>query len=174
MKKETAQKLTAKQEAFCREYLIDLNAAQAAIRAGYSEKTAKEIGSENLTKPNISTRIARLLKKREERTEVTVDRVLAEIAKVAFIQESDFYHEDGTVKLASELSDDQRSGLKSYSVKSVNIGDGQYEEIPIFTAHDKLKALEMTAKHLGMFTEKIELKGEVGVNYYAPKKNKDN
>lgn len=69
-------KLTAKQEAFCREYLIDLNATQAAIRAGYSEKTAKDIACENLAKPNISQKIAELSEARSKRTEVDADYVL--------------------------------------------------------------------------------------------------
>lgn len=69
-------KLTAKQEAFCREYLIDLNATQAAIRAGYSEKTAKDIACENLAKPNIAQKIAELSEARSKRTEVDADYVL--------------------------------------------------------------------------------------------------
>lgn len=69
-------KLTAKQEAFCQEYLIDLNATQAAIRAGYSEKTAKDMGCQNLAKPNISEYIAELKAERSERTLINADWVL--------------------------------------------------------------------------------------------------
>ncbi len=72
-------KLTAKQERFVAEYLIDLNATQAAIRAGYSEKTAQMIGSENLSKPIISAAVAAAVAKRTERTEITQDYVLAVI-----------------------------------------------------------------------------------------------
>ena len=70
--------LTAKQQTFCDEYLIDLNATQAAIRAGYSKKTAKSIGQENLTKPDIAEYIEQRLSDRVERTEVTADMVLTE------------------------------------------------------------------------------------------------
>ena len=63
-----AIKLTSKQEMFCLEYMKDLNATQAAIRASYSEKTAKDIGCENLAKPNIQERIAELMKERSEKT----------------------------------------------------------------------------------------------------------
>jgi phage terminase small subunit len=69
-------KLTAKQEMFCKEYIIDLNATQAAIRSGYSKETAAVIGSENLTKPNIQQRIAELGQAREDRLEITADEVL--------------------------------------------------------------------------------------------------
>lgn len=72
-------KLTPKQKAFCEEYLIDLNATQAAIRAGYSEKTAKEQGCQHLTKLNIQTRIIELQSARSERTEITSDYVLTGI-----------------------------------------------------------------------------------------------
>ena len=74
--------LTAKQKAFCEEYLIDLNATQAAIRAGYSEKTAKEIGCENLTKPNIADYIAEMKVKRSESTAITAAWVLNSAKKV--------------------------------------------------------------------------------------------
>jgi phage terminase small subunit len=71
-----SNKLTAKQEAFCREYLIDLNATQAAIRAGYSENTACAIGTENLRKPNVAGYIANLKGERSERTKIDADWVL--------------------------------------------------------------------------------------------------
>ena len=75
--------MTAKQQLFVDEYLIDLNATQAAIRAGYSEKTAQAIGAENLTKPIVSEAIAEALKSRSERTEITQDRVLEKLAALA-------------------------------------------------------------------------------------------
>ncbi len=71
-------KLTAKQQTFCDEYLVDLNATQAAIRAGYSVKTAKSIGQENLTKPDIAEYLEIRMQDRVERTEVTADMVLTE------------------------------------------------------------------------------------------------
>ena len=71
-----SNKLTAKQEAFCREYLIDLNATQAAIRAGYSEHTAKDIGCQNLAKLNIAEKIAQLKAERSKRVQIDADWVL--------------------------------------------------------------------------------------------------
>lgn len=74
-------KLTPKQEQFCREYLIDLNATQAAIRAGYSEKTANEQGARLLANVSVSSTIAKLRADREQRTEITADWVLKEAAE---------------------------------------------------------------------------------------------
>ena len=80
-------KLTEKQKMFCKEYMVDLNATQACIRAGYSEKTAKVIGSENLSKPYLQEEIARLMKSREERVQLTADKVLTDIERVRGLAE---------------------------------------------------------------------------------------
>ncbi len=77
--------MTAKQKQFCEEYLIDLNATQAAIRAGYSPDTAKSVGSENLTKPDLRRRIDAEIAERSKRTGVNADRVVRELAKIAFV-----------------------------------------------------------------------------------------
>lgn len=76
------QKLSAKQEQFCREYLVDLNATQAAIRAGYSAKTANRIASENLSKPDIMERVAELKQERIEKVARTAQDVLNDIIAV--------------------------------------------------------------------------------------------
>jgi phage terminase small subunit len=76
--------LTPKQQRFVDEYLIDLNATQAAIRAGYSAKTARSISNENLTKPDIQAAIAKAMNARSGRVEITQDMVLRELAKIGF------------------------------------------------------------------------------------------
>jgi len=83
-------KLTAKQSAFVKEYLIDLNGAKAAIRAGYSKNSAKEISSENLTKPNILQAIEKAMKKRSDRVEITADMVLKELGSIAFSKNDEY------------------------------------------------------------------------------------
>ena len=75
-------KLTAKQEFFCKEYLVDLNATQAAIRAGYSEKTAKDMACQNLAKPYLADYIAELMAERSKRTAIDADWVLMSAKKV--------------------------------------------------------------------------------------------
>ena len=77
-------KLTEKQKRFCEEYLIDHNATQAAIRAGYSAKTANRIASQNLSKLDIQNYLELLMQERSKRTEITADSVVNEIAKIAF------------------------------------------------------------------------------------------
>jgi phage terminase small subunit len=94
-------KLTTKQEAFCKEYLIDLNATQAAIRAGYSEKTAYSIGNENLSKPEIAERIQEAMAKRSAETEITAEWVLKGIKAT-------------TVK--AELDDNLAMAFKGYEL----------------------------------------------------------
>lgn len=80
-------KLTEKQKRFCEEYLVDLNATQSAIRAGYSIKTANRIASENLSKPDIQTYIRKLLDERSERTGVSGDKIIEELQKIAFAED---------------------------------------------------------------------------------------
>ena len=145
------KKLTPKQKKFIAEYLIDLNATGAALRAGYSKKTATAMGHENLRKPNIEYHIQLAMKKQQLRTQVTADRVIAEFAKIAFVKECDFYDNNGNVKRLSELDDTQKAALQSYTIKTISLGDGEYEEVPVFKIHDKIKGLENLGKHLGIF-----------------------
>lgn len=107
-------KLTAKQLVFIEEYLIDLNATQAAIRAGYSKKTAQQVGSQNLSKLVIQTEIQKAMKQRSERTGITAIKILDAIAEIGF----------------ADFSEDIR-------------------------ASDKLRALELMARHLGMFDNNV-------------------
>ena len=88
-------KLTPKQNRFIDEYLIDLNAAQAAIRAGYSKKTARSIGQENLTKPDIQTKFLERSKAFCEKAGITKDRVLLEITRIAFFDPRKIFDETG-------------------------------------------------------------------------------
>lgn len=87
-----ADKLTDKQNMFCKEYLVDLNATQAAIRAGYSAKTANRMGAENLSKPVIQSRIQELIKEREQRTEITADMVLQRWWDIATADPNEIIH----------------------------------------------------------------------------------
>lgn len=171
--------LTPKQRAFVREYLIDLNATQAAIRAGYSEATAAAIGAENLTKPNIADAIAKAIEDRATRTDITADRVLKELAKIGFadirkavswqsglITEED--NPDGgdiaviktivtnnvQVIASDEIDDDTASAISEIS--QTDKGGLKIK------FHDKRAALVDIGKHLGMFKDKIEVTGVNG------------
>ena len=146
--------MTKKQKLFVEEYLIDLNATQAAIRAGYSPDTAKEIGCENLTKPNIRACIDREMAERSKRTGVNADRVVMELAKVAFVNAVDVIDPKTATVKEDALSEDT-AAIQSVKVKTFG-DDGLEREIKMA---DKLKALELLGKHMGMFKDKVELSG---------------
>lgn len=144
--------LTDKQEQFCLEYLTDLNATQAAIRAGYSENTANEQGSRMLAKVNIQRRIAELKAERAERLQIQQDDILRELANIAFAspaQYMDVVQIDGIsrilVKPTAEWTEQQKAAVTS--IKNTPNGI----EIRL---SDKIKALELLGKHLGMFIGK--------------------
>ena len=161
-------KLTAKQMRFVDEYLVDLNATQAAIRAGYSTKTAHVTGPENLGKPRIAEEISRRQKDLQRRTEVTQERVVTELARVAFADAADYAQvetrtiekDDGTevsyqtvtLKNTAELSPEQRAAIASIKQGANGV------EIKL---HDKIKALELLGRHIGMFNDKIEVRATV-------------
>lgn len=147
-------KLTAKQKRFVEEYLIDLNATQAAIRAGYSPNSARDIGSENLTKPDIRARIDEALAERSKRTGINADRVLREIARIAFVNAADVINFDSAT-IAEGASTDDTAAIASVKVKTIPTADGEGVEREIRLA-DKLKALELCGKHLGMFKDNPE------------------
>lgn len=141
-----AEKLTALQKRFIDEYLIDLNATQAAIRAGYSEKTAHSIGPANLQKPAVARCVKRRMEARVERTEITQDFVLLELAKIAKADGTKFasVDENGEVKFASteELAPEERAAIAG--IKAGRFGAE-------LKTYDKVKALELLGRHLGLF-----------------------
>jgi phage terminase small subunit len=140
--------LTAKQQMFVKEYLIDLNATQAAIRAGYSAKTAEWIGPQLLGKSHVSEAVQAEMAKREKRTEITQDRVLNEIGKIAFVNLQDVYDEGGSLIEVKQLPREVAAALSSIKI---NLTEAcALQEIKL---HDKLRALEMIGKHLGMFRD---------------------
>ena len=148
-------KLTAKQAQFIAEYLIDLNATQAAVRAGYSIKTAQRIGSENLLKPVISTALTEAIKARGLRTTVTADRVIQEIARIAFFDPRKLLNPDGSPKPINELDDDTAAALAGLDITEEFEGSGADRVFTGYTKKfklaDKNSALEKLAKHLGMY-----------------------
>lgn len=145
-------KLTAKQKKFVEEYLIDLNATQAAIRAGYSTESAKEIGCENLTKPNIKTEIDKAMAERSRRTGISQDRVLRELAKIAFVNPGDVINlNQATVK--SDAKEEDLAAIASVKIKNIPTEDGEITEREIKLC-DKLKALDLLGKHLGIYDKK--------------------
>ncbi len=159
--------LTPKQEMFCREYLIDLNGTQAAIRAGYSPKTANEQAAGLLAKPSIQEYVQSLMDRRAKRIEVTADMVLDELRKIGFadIRKAVKW---GIAPLDFTSENASPNGLNIYPVSLVpseTIDEdtvAAVAEISLTQAgvklkmHDKLSALEKLGKHLKLFTDKVE------------------
>nr|DAM60615.1 MAG TPA: Terminase small subunit [Caudoviricetes sp.] len=144
-------KLTAKQQRFCDEYLIDLNATQAAIRAGYSVKTANEQGSQLLAKLSIQEVIGKEMAERSRRTGINQDRVVLELAKLAFVNIADVIDlEDATVRQSA--TDDDLACIQSIKIKPSEFGEER--EIKLY---DKKASLELLGKHLGMFKDNMNL-----------------
>jgi len=153
--------LNDKQRLFALEYLRDLNATQAAIRAGYSKKTAGVQGEALLKKPEIAALVAKGKAERAERTKITADRVLQELARVAFSNIKDFvtFDSDGIVRIknSEDLTPEQAACIAEvtqvYTEKSSSFK---------FKLHDKLRALELVGKHVDVqaFKEKLEIAGD--------------
>ena len=152
--------LTPKQERFVGEYLKDLNATQAAIRAGYSPSSAAEIGYENLRKPQIATAISEAFKARAERTRVEGDRVVLELARIGFsdIREIASWGEDGLAyKASDELTDEAAATIAGIVETVTRTRDGRKRRTLTIKLHDKVRSLELLGRHLGVFTDRINM-----------------
>lgn len=153
--------LTPKQERFCEEYLVDLNATQAAIRAGYSEDSARQIASDLLAKHDIQDKISELRKILSEQTGITVQRVLNELAKVGFSNIQDFIEPGNTFKDATKIDADKAAALESIKV-IVTEWEGGTKTSTQFKLYDKISALEKLGRHLGIF-EKDNEQGRIKI-----------
>lgn len=149
--------LTAKQARFVAEYLCDLNATQAAIRAGYSPKTARSIGYENLTKPHIADAIADGKSGQIEEAEITAQRVLNELGRIGFADIRNLFEwseERAAFVPSRDLTEDQAAAVASVKAETTHFtrDDGTTEtKIKLeLKTHDKLGALREIGKHLGI------------------------
>lgn len=150
----TKDGLTEKQKRFCDEYLIDLNATQAAIRAGYSEESAGVIAAQNLTKTIIAEYINKRLDERQKRTEITQDFVLRELANIASANGTDFAFVDDS-GFARIIPTSQVAETKRSAIAAIKAGANGTE----VKTYDKIRALELIGKHLGMFSERQSSNG---------------
>lgn len=177
--------LTRRQQCFVDEYLIDLNATRAAMRAGYSEKTAEQLGYQLLQKASVAHAIQESMDKRSQRTKITADKVLSELAKIGFsdIRKAVRWHSQATI--AAIDSDEDMEALADEGalrfavanqvelISSVEIDDDTAASIAEISQsstgalkvklYDKRAALVDIGRHLGMFTDKIEHSGQIGM-----------
>jgi len=157
--------MTPKQAAFVREYLIDLNAAAAARRAGYSERTARQMGDENLSKPDIAAAIAAAQAERAERTKVDSDWVLKRLADEADADLADIYDEIGNLKPIHQWPLIWRQGLVQ-GVETVTErvgedadGNPEYAQVKKVKLSDRIKRVDLIGKHVDVqaFKEKVDV-----------------
>lgn len=149
------RQLSEQRQRFVDEYLIDLNGTQAAIRAGYSPKTANEQAARLLANVSIQEAIAKAMAERSKRTGINQDRVVLELAKIAFVKMTDVVDPD-TGEILPNASDDDLACIESVKFKQ---SDNQYggsieREVKL---SPKMKALELLGKHLGMWNDKIDV-----------------
>ncbi len=138
--------MTPRQQRFVEEYLLDLNAHQAALRAGYSPRTARQIATQLLRKPAIAEAIRQAMAARAERMRVSADRVIQELARVAFADIGRFLEADGvTLKNLDRIPADDRAAVQEVATA------GKTGAVLRLRLHDKLRALDGLARHLGLY-----------------------
>ena len=152
--------MTPKQKRFVDEYLIDLNATEAALRAGYSKRTAYSIGNENLKKPEIQKAIHQQMKDREKRTEITQDKVLREFAHIAFDDIRNYleFWTDENGKLQVELKSSEE--IDTRNISEIQLDNGKLK----FKLYPKDNALTQLGRHLGLFNDKLSFDGAININ----------
>lgn len=153
--------LKPQQDKFVREYLVDLNATQAAIRAGYSPKTAESQASRLLRNVKVAAAVEEALEERQKRTEITQDRVLKELSRIAFSNITDYVLTDeGQVQLAEAAHPEAMRAVSSIKRKTRTFGTGEQTQ----TVHevelklwDKPNPLKLAGRHVGLFPNEVKV-----------------
>jgi phage terminase small subunit len=158
--------MTPKRERFIFEYLIDLNATQAAIRAGYSKKTAYSSGQRLLKNVEVAEAIHKANETILYELEITAERVLSEIARLAYFDPRKLFHADGSLKNIHELDEDTARAIVAFDFEKLYRHFAKGQSKPIGTVAkikfaDKGANLERLGKHLKLFTDKIEHSGTI-------------
>jgi phage terminase small subunit len=161
--------VTPKQERFVAEYLKDLNATQAAIRAGYSAKNADVDGPRLLGNAGITAAIAAGRARQLAAADLTAIRTLEEIRRLGFSDIGALFTDAGRLKPLHELPPAARACIASIKTtkKNLTVGDGTQEDVVEVRLWDKLRALEMAAKHFALLTERLEHGGEVAYRWLS-------
>lgn len=158
------QALTPKQKRFISEYLVDLNGTQAAIRAGYSQRTANEQAARLLAKASVKAAVRAGTAKQIEKAELSAARVLEELRRLAFFDPGELYDKHGHLLPIQQMPPEVRAALTGQKVARANLdrtdGKRSKEWLHEIKYADKAKALEMLAKHYKLLTEIHEHKGE--------------
>lgn len=153
----------AQQEEFCQQYVVDNNAAQAAIRAKYSKKGANSKGSQLLANVNIQERITELKSALQKKTGISAERVIEEFARIALVDPAEAFDADGNLLNIQAMPRGLRAAIASIEVTERTYGTGERETTETtkkLRFWDKNKALENLGKHLGIFLEDNKQKAE--------------
>lgn len=154
-------KLNDKQQRFVEEYIKDLNATQAAIRAEYSEETAESQGSRLLSNAKVAEAIQKAKNRRSKRTEVSQDKVIKELARLAFsdLREVARWHADniGKISQVDLIPGDKISTNAARALSEISTSNTQYGTNIKVKMHSKTKALELLCKHLGITADKLSV-----------------
>lgn len=144
--------LNAKQTKFVNEYLKDLNATQAAIRAGYSKKTAQMQSARLMSNVMVREVLSQKMDKRSARTEISADRVLLELSRLAFLDVRKAFNKDGSLKAIGDLDDDTAAAVAGLDIVESNASGEKSGALKKIKLSDKKGALELIMRHLGMLT----------------------
>ncbi|MBL3576351.1 terminase small subunit [Rhodovulum sulfidophilum] len=158
--------LTAKQRRFVEEYLVDLNATQAAIRAGYSETTARQTGAENLTKPVIAAAIAEAQAQRSERTQLDADWMLRRLAAEVTADLADILDEAGAIRPVKDWPLIWRQGLVSgLDVNETLVEGEKVGQTVKIKLSERIKRLELIGKHVSVqaFRDQVNTTGAISL-----------
>jgi phage terminase small subunit len=168
--------LSEKQKQFCREYIIDLNGTQAAIRAGYKEIGAKVQASRLLTNANVQRQINELMEKRADRTDIKADGVLKELGRIGYADVRQIFKDDGTVKPITEWPEELSRACAGIDVVETFEGHGADR---VWTGYikkikfwDKPRALELIGKNQKLFTDRVEHSGNITLEALVAGSNK--
>lgn len=153
--------LTAQQELFVKEYLIDLNATQAAIRAGYPPTTATNTATKMMKRGAVKDAIARAMAVRSRRTGINADRVLFELGRIIHTDGRNVFREDGSLKSPTEMDADDATAIEGVKTRRIVEmgGDGEMHQAEVQEVRlaSKLTAIGLAMRHLGMFNDKLDV-----------------
>lgn len=158
--KAPARKLAPRQAKFVAEYLVDLNATAAAIRAGYSQRSAAERGYELLQNSRVRAAIDEAMRRRQERVEVRADDVLRELLRLATVDVGQAFDEHGALRPLQEIPEDVRRAISGIETIEEEIAEERMGFVRRVRFWDKTKALELLGKHLKMFADKVEVSAD--------------
>jgi phage terminase small subunit len=164
--------LTPKQARFVAEYLIDLNATDAAKRCGYSPKTAKQQGSRLLTDADVAQAVAEGKARQLQAADLTAARVLEEMRRLAFFDIAAIFDEGGNLRPIHDVPPEARAAITGVEVVRANLNPADGKRDPDYLHKVKVvqkdRALEMLAKHFGLLTEKVEHSGALLIQHEVP------